>query len=374
MPVDTLAPMSRRTMPFLMLAMVGALSVAAIIVSINTDVAARVATSRHPSGPSGNPFGGPEYAFGGYSISQHTTEIGAEWRVPAISPRSADGDASTWIAVQNFERDFIQFGTTENKVNGVALYGVFWSDVTVGFSPQQLLYVSPGDLIRFTMTQNAKGWRLSFDDLTDNTPETINVPYARGAYFDSAQWLQEDPTIGGPANHEPYPSMLLTTFSHLTVNDAAPTLHTDDGQVLSTADGVYVIPTTPKDDQFSFTNATGATRQFLSDLYAYNVALYPLQADIFDNRSPSGRVLQKIVSSLATMQTKFESPTWPAPLARLIGSDGKKIAKVENAYANFPDAPGQISPMSLNTLFVAQNKFNRVIDGLERTLGVQPTQ
>jgi peptidase A4-like protein len=373
-PVDTLTPMSRRSMPFLMLALVGVLSVAAIIVSVNTDVAARVAASRHPSGPSGNPFGGPEYAFGGYSISVHTTEIGAEWRVPTIRPHSADGDASTWIAVQNFERDFIQIGTTENKVNGVALYGIFWSDVTVGFHPQQLLYVSPGDLIRFTMVQTPRGWRLSFDDLTNNTPETINVPYAPGAYFDSAQWLQEDPTIGGPAHHEPYPSMSLTTFTHLTVNDVVPRLRADDGQALSTADGVYVIPTVPKGDEFSFTNATGATRQLLSDLYAYNVALYPLQADIFDNRAPSGRVLRKIVSSLATMQTKFESPKWPAPLAGVIGPDGKKITDVENAYANFPESPGPISPMSLNRLFVAQDRFNRVIDGLERTLGLQPTQ
>ena len=122
--------------------MVGVLTIGAIALSVNTDKAAPVASGHHPApnGP-GNPYGAPEYGFGGYTSARLTIEIGAQWRVPRLSPHSSEGSATTWIAVQNSLRQFIQLGTFELMNNGVSQYQIFWSDVTVNFHPQNLLRV-----------------------------------------------------------------------------------------------------------------------------------------------------------------------------------------------------------------------------------------
>ncbi len=361
-------------MPRLLLALVGVLTLASIIVSVNTDKAARVSTTIHHRSNPGNPFGSPEYGFGGYSVSKLTTEIGAQWRVPALDPRSSNGSASTWIAVQNDDRQFIQLGTTENMANGLALYGIFWSDVTVGFHPQQLLYVRAGDTIKFKMVQTSRGWRLSFDDVSDNSPETITVPYARGASFFSAEWLQEDPTVGGSAAHLPYPTIAPTTISHMTVNGAAPKLRKRDGQVLSTADAVYLIPTHTTMDQFTFTNAAGPTRQYLSDVFAYSVALYPFQADEFYNRAPSESVVHHLVTSLATLQSKLESQKWPTNMAGAAARDGKSLATIENLFSNFPESPARMNADDLLQLQAALERQSHFSETLSDDLGLPSYQ
>jgi hypothetical protein len=366
--------MSRRSIPRLILALLVALSAVAIVLSVRTDVAARSLsiTIHQPGEPT--PFGSPEYGFGGYSESILTTEISAQWRVPALNPQSGRGSASTWIAVQNGERQFIQLGTNEDKVNGVSVYTIFWSDVSEGFHPQALLEVNAGDLIKFTMTQTKAAWRLSFDDLTDNTPETITVAYAPGSSFSSAQWLQEDPTIGGPGTHLPYPEISPTTFSHLMVNNATPKLAKDEGQVLSTADGVFLVPTLLQSDQFTFTNASGPARQFLSDVYPYSVALYPFQVDLFYNRAPSEDVAHRLVSSLATLQTNLETQTWPAQLAGDVGRTGQSISKIENAYSDFPEAPQRIDFAALAGLSDAQRFAAHYAAIVRRDLGLPSYQ
>jgi hypothetical protein len=362
--------MSRRLVPYLLLAGLGVLSLAAITVSVRTDKAARIATS---STHRGNPFGAPEYGFGGYSVSELTTQIGAQWRVPAIEQESGDGNASTWIAVQNSSRQFIQIGTTENKVDGVAMYAIFWSDVAVSFHPQQLLDVAPGDLIRFKMVQAPRGWRLSFDDLTQNTPETITVPYAPGSSFFSAQWLQEDPTIGGLANHLPYPSIGRPTFSHLMVNGSAPTLHEVDGQALSTADGVFLVPTLPRDDQFTFTNAKGPARQYLSDVFAYNASLYPYQVDSYYNEPPSKRVLFHIRATLATLQTNLRTQTWPTHLQKAVNGDSKLVADYVKEFNAIPPAPARLSDTLADQYRAVDDRDFHYAQDLRRDLGLPPT-
>ncbi len=286
--------MSRRHVPHLTLAVVGIVTLGAIALSLHTDKAAPLTTSTHAPSKT-NPYGGAAYGFGGYTLYRFTSEIGAEWRVPAINSHSPDGDASTWIGVEDANRQFIQLGTTEDKVNGVTTYGVFWSDVTVNFNPQQLLNVAPGDLIRFTMRQTTGGWRLSFDDVSDATPETITVPYARGASFNLGQWIQEDPTEGGLSQHLPYPSMQAPTFSHLTLDASVPKVHASVTRKCSPRpSGVHLVPTRRHTISSPSSNATGAARQYLNDVFAYDVALYPLQVDVFLKESPNAATLARL--------------------------------------------------------------------------------
>jgi hypothetical protein len=354
--------------------MVGVLSLAAIILSVNTDEARIVIAPHPPTKPNNprNPYGAPEYGFGGYSSNRLTTEIGAQWRVPKISPESSEGNATTWIAVQNDLRQFIQLGTFENKNNGVAQYEIFWSDVSVDFHPQQLLEVNAGDLITFKMVQTSRGWRLSFDDLTEKTHETITIPYARGSAFLSAQWIQEDPTINGLSTHLPYPSITAPTFAHMTLDERPPQLRRDDGQVLSTADGVFLVPTTPTHDQFTFTNAAGPARQYLKDVFAFNAALYPFQIDIFDNRSPSKAVLRHIQATLATLETKLRTQTWPRTLSGSVNGDADAVAAYSKLFNHFTVSPAPMNANELQQLQAIARHYDSVIDKLRLQLGLPP--
>jgi peptidase A4-like protein len=344
--------MSRRHVPHLTLAVVGIVTLGAIAVSVHTDKAANVVSSTHSPNKT-NPYGGAAYGFGGYTLYRFTSEIGAEWRVPAINTHSPDGDASTWIGVEDGDRQFIQLGTTEDKTNGVTMYGVFWSDVTVNFNPQQLLNVAPGDLIKFTMHQNTGGWRLSFDDVSNGTPETITVPYARGSTFNLGQWIQEDPTEGGLSQHLPYPSMQAPTFRDLTLDTSVPKVQENDAQVLSTVRGVHLVPTLPTHNQFTFHNATGAARQYLNDVFGYDVALYPLQVAVFDKQPPSAATLAHLETSIKKLREKWQTQTWPANLRGPIQDDVNEMSEYLTLYKEFPTKPKK------NSMFAARyNSLN----------------
>jgi hypothetical protein len=362
--------MSRRHVPHLTLAVVGIVTLGAIALSLHTDKAAPLTTSTHAPSKT-NPYGGAAYGFGGYTLYRFTSEIGAEWRVPAINSHSPDGDASTWIGVEDANRQFIQLGTTEDKVNGVTTYGVFWSDVTVNFNPQQLLNVAPGDLIRFTMRQTTGGWRLSFDDVSDATPETITVPYASGASFNLGQWIQEDPTEGGLSQHLPYPSMQAPTFSHLTLDASVPKVHEADAQVLSTKSGVHLVPTLATHNQFTFQNATGAARQYLNDVFAYDVALYPLQVDVFLKESPNAATLARLETTIAKLREQWQTQTWPAGLRGAIQDDVNQMSEYLTLYKEFPSSPKK-HPMFLarfNSLNAQNSLLSRRVHHL---LGLPP--
>jgi hypothetical protein len=365
--------MPRRFVPLLTLAMVGALTLAAIILSVNTDIA-RVVIAPHPPPPnhSSIPFGAPEYGFGGYSSDRRTTEIGAQWRVPRISSRSPQGNATTWIAVQNDVRQFIQLGTFENDNSGIPQYQIFWSDVTVNFHPQQLLEVSAGDLITFKMVQTTNGWRLSFDDLTEKAHESTTIPYAPGAVFMSAQWIQEDPTIGGLSTHLPYPAIEAPTFSHLTLNERPPLLRHDDGQVLSTADGVFLVPTPYSHDQFTFSNATGPARQYLQDVFAFNAALYPLQIDLFLNHSPSRAVLRHLEATLTALETKLMTQTWPTNLQTAVQGDADAVSAYAKLFRHFTVAPKSMSAKEFQQFEAIPIHYDPLINKLRFKLGLPP--
>jgi hypothetical protein len=364
--------MSRRHVPHLSLAIVGILTLGAIAISVNTDKAANITAPGTPNPNKGNPYGAPGYAFGGYSIYRPTTEIGAEWRVPAINAQSSDGDASTWIAAEDEDRQFIQLGTTEDKRNGVSVYAIFWSDVTVNFQPQQLLNVAPGDLITFSMRQVSSGWRLRFDDLTDATPETVTIPYARGTHFNLGQWLQEDPTIGGLTQHLPYPSMQVPSFTHLTLNNSAPSIHEDDGQVLSTVSGVQLEPTKAVHDQFSFRNATGPARQYLQDVFAFNVALYPFQVDLFYNESPDSFTMEDLVTTLTSLRKELATQTWPKVATSAIKDDVQELTRYLKLYRNYPRLPTPPNARILAQLTALNAQNVPIAKEVRHLLGLPP--
>jgi hypothetical protein len=366
--------MSRRHVPHLTLAVVGVLTLAALALSVQTDNAATVATSTTHRSSKGNPFGGASYGFGGYTLYRFTSEIGAEWRVPAITEHSRDGDASTWIAVEDLKRQFIQIGTTENKMGGVATYGVFYSDDQWHFQPQQILSVAPGDLIKFSMHQTKNGWKLTYDDVSTGTPGSVFTPYGKGQHFNLGQWIQEDPTVGGLSQHLPYPSMQEPTFSHLTFNLTAPTLPESSAQVLSTVSDVHLVPTSVTANQFTFHDATGAARQYLNDTFPYDEALYPLQVDLFYKEAPSEATVRRLASTLSTLMEKLKTQTWPANLQAAMKDDTTQMSGYLKLYDEFPTSPQRRSPKYWDRDRALNAPFSRLADRIHHLLGLPPPE
>jgi hypothetical protein len=357
--------MVRSSWPKTILLIVGLLTLLSLEFSLNEGGGR---SSRLPN----QSYGAPSYGFGGYELIHATTEVGAQWRVPRIAAQSDNGGASTWVAAQNDNQQFIQLGTTENKIDSVAQYEIFWSDVAVNFHPQQLLEVNPGDLVKFEMIQTSKGWRLHYDDVTKKVPETVTIPYARGSSFNSAQWYQEDPTVGGLAVHLTYPSVALTTFSHMSIDGLKPQLTEDDRSVLSTADGVYLIPTDVTHDHFTYANATGPARQYLSDIFAYNAALFPFQVDVFYKRSPSNTVMSNLRSTLATLATNLKTQHWPRSLTSAVKGDRKLVAAYAELFQTFPTAPNPLSENALARLSTVTRDNYLYADVLRERLDLPP--
>src|SRR5579863_9468243 len=209
------------------------------------------------------------------------------------------------------------------------------------------------------MQQTVGGWRLSFDDLTDASTESIVVPYARGAHFNLGQWIQEDPTVGGLTQHLPYPSMQTPTFRDMTLDAAKPSLHEDDAQVLSTVSGVHLVPTAVTKNQFSFRDAQGPARQYLNDVFAYDVALYPLQVDVFYRATPSTATITRIESTITTLRQRWMTQAWPANLRGAISDDVKEMSQYLRLYKEFPKSPHK-SPTFL-TRFNTLNAKNALL-------------
>ena len=354
--------MSRRSIPLVMLATLTVLTVVALVVSVSQSAGHQ------------NPFGAPLYGFGGYRIHQPTTEIGAQWRVPAIDPSSPPHSAaSTWIAVANSQRQFIQVGTVEITYGAIAEYAVFWSDVKVGFHPQFVGIAHSGNLIKFKMVQTSRGWRLDFNNVTIHAyPRTIVVPYGQGSTFDSAQWIQEDPTEGDVSDHVPYPTMVAPTFRHVTLNGATPRLREKDGLVLATANGVILVPTPVHHGQFTLTGATGPARQYLTDFFAYDVALYPFQLDTFHSRSPSKAVLRRIRTTLSTIGTELRTQTWPATEMSAVKGDERYVSDYQKLFAHYSVAPAPLNAAELTALRSDNRRDKRYVIRIRHALGLPP--
>ena len=321
---------------------------------------------------SASPVGGAQFGFGGYRIQAHTTEIGAQWSVPTILGGSNTGGASTWIAAQNDQRQFIQIGTLENALGDQAVYSVFWSDVEVGFHPQVMTAVSSGDTIKFGMVQTSQGWRLSYDDVTEHEHHSFLVAYGGGSTFDSAQWFQEDPTVGGVAVHVAYPVMAAPTFTHVTLNDVAPRLEVKNGQVLMTANGVYLVPTAFSDDHFTFHNATGAARQYMADIYPYDAALYPFDVSEFLHQSPSSAVLGKIDSTLHVLKNELRRQSWPTNAQSAVKGDEKFLSDYQRLFGEFSVAPAPLNPRELARFKAVGLSDVAYPNALRHVLGLPP--
>jgi hypothetical protein len=212
----------------------------------------------------------PPWGFGGYVWLGDVSEVGANWSVPIVDATSKQSDASTWIGVQPEAggAPFIQVGTLEEAERpGHDHYNAFWSDSQVGFHPQLLGPVFPGDVVSAQMVQVDSGWQLTLRDLGAHRTYDITVPYGADQKLTQAEWTQEDPSpsLVTPVDL-PYPKMSNVSFDDVQVNNTTPSLNLRYGQILMASGGTILVPGPFQNDEFSLLSPTGVEKQYLEDV------------------------------------------------------------------------------------------------------------
>jgi hypothetical protein len=261
--------------------------------------------------------------FGGYSLGGRVKEISGSWIVPAISPSSSSGNASTWIGVADSNGNFIQVGTIEsNSAANTRSYFVFWSDTKLNYRAQYAGPAPPGSDIIAKMTKTSKGWKIAvFIDHLPNT--TFQTHYGMRDTFVQSEWMQEDPVTALDAPiFSPYPTLGNVRFASLQVNQRRPRIGYDDAQVMVTPHAQWV-PTPIYRDSFALTSPTPVEAQFLSDTSNLDASMNQFYFSVQDaNGSLSTAQSENALllsTTIESAQKTISSQTWPASASAGIG-------------------------------------------------------
>jgi hypothetical protein len=289
----------------------------------------------------------PATGFGGYSTTGTVHTISAEWRVPAILPKSRPGVAATWIGAQtSFNDTFIQIGVNEfaNGNNVAPQYQLFWSDTAKNFHPQLLGVAVAGELLSFSMTDNSSGWLLQLHNRSKSLSVKREIHYAKGVVFTVSEWIQENPAPGAITPVDaPYPDVANVVFQKLRVNDKAPRLRRSDGQVLIASTGAIRVPSPVTHDSFTFHAPHGSARQYLEDARRLDAGVSSFDAKQVRwstvTQTHRRRDVTALIDILRSNVKIFKSQSWPKktrkPLSELDELTGKQIAMFE-AWSHTP--------------------------------------
>jgi hypothetical protein len=270
-----------------------------------------VATSTHAHPASF--LNAPVTGFGGYDASGPVRSVSADWLVPRITGGPLDAHASTWIGVQDPEGDFIQIGTTEDESIGITRYDAFWSDPVVGFHPQSILSVRPGDEITAHLAKGMHGWSGTLDDLTTGKSSSVpaSVHYAANAAMQQSEWVQEDAATGDGAVDAPYPNMTPTTFTALQVNDEAPVLTFSDATALASPNGVVLVPGAVENDSFTMQRGTSPQGEYLRDIAAFDSAINQFDDPRVVEGGTTAAHGRALMAAIATFDSRLSTQRWP---------------------------------------------------------------
>ena len=161
-------------------------------------------------------------------ISTGTTYSGihADWVVPTVQPTQYGGISATWIGIDGglgSPNSIIQTGTQQETAGRSTLYAAWYelypaAPVTVGG-------VSPGDSMSASITHDGgSNWTISIADVSTGNSDAIPVTYNGPA--DSAEWIEELPTVVGAAQPTlaDFGSVTFTDMTYIPANPGAASL------------------------------------------------------------------------------------------------------------------------------------------------------
>jgi hypothetical protein len=311
-------------------------------------------------GSSGHPVGVGPHDFGrlaGYVWTGQVRSVRGSWRVPAITPGSPAGHASTWIGAQvagsSNQAPFIQVGITEDRVPGaqgtlVSRERAFWSATSLGFHPHFLWPVRPGDRIGARLDRLTSRWRIDIADLSNGRWSMFETTADAQGSFAVAEWLQEDPTASD-GSRVPYPRLAATRFDELAVNGAAPRYEDVAAQWMSLP-GTSLAPTPLGPGGFSIgraaLSAPGARFLILAARADRAVAGFDAAASRWRRGTPTGEIVAaaaRLQRALDLVSGRLRAWAWPttaeAPV-RALAADLGAEARVLAAAASAVRRPG----------------------------------
>jgi hypothetical protein len=156
-------------------------------------------------------------------ISTGTTYNGihADWVVPTVQPTQYGGISGTWIGIDGgpgSPNSIIQTGTQQETDGGSTLYFA-WYELYPA-PPVQLGGVAPGDSMTASIERDSgSNWTITIADISTESSDSIPVTYSGPA--DSAEWIEELPTVVGAAQPT-LANVGAVTFSDMTYNPADP--------------------------------------------------------------------------------------------------------------------------------------------------------
>ncbi len=185
------------------------------------------------------------------------TGASGSWTVPAVQAGTS-GDSSTWVGIDGTTTsDLVQAGTDQSwSPSGPVYYA--WYEMLPAVATE-LGPVSPGDHISVSITEGQPGsWTITVDDATAAT--TWTEPVAYNAPGNSAEWVEEAPTLAADNTIETLADFGSVQFTNLAVQGP--------GTAAATAYPVYMVNTSEQiiayPDQYnpatgSFTDTYGST-------------------------------------------------------------------------------------------------------------------
>jgi hypothetical protein len=337
-----------------------------------TGVLVAIFVTNRPAGTQPRSFA-PPTGFGGYQVKSPVQQLSAEWRVPVISASSPSGAASTWIGVQSPSvKSFVQVGTTEDSASGVVTYQGFWSDAAVSYHAQSLLTVHAGDLVQVSIVRQGRRWSVGFVDWTELARRMLLIKSATVSST-LAEWVQEDPTTTAAATADaPYPVMTAPVFTNLLLNRLRPTLPYIDGQVLSTENGTFLVPSRVRNDGFAFITPQGAVRQYLIDAFHFNTQYFRIVVDLsrWSELDPASRrgALSKLVRAYSVSRSSLIGQYWPARARSDVAAMAQRVNVCIQAIRRAPLDDHRVSAAMVETcdaVHAAANKLRASL-GLPR--------
>ncbi len=127
------------------------------------------------------------------------TGVQAAWVVPTVQPTQYSGVSATWIGIDggpSSPGSIIQTGTTQQTQGGVTSYFAWYELYPNAAVP--LGAVSPGDQMEASITHTSGStWTLTIADVTSGQGASGPLTYTGPG--DSAEWIEELPTVVGAA-------------------------------------------------------------------------------------------------------------------------------------------------------------------------------
>ncbi|MGD0808770.1 MAG: G1 family glutamic endopeptidase [Acidimicrobiales bacterium] len=271
---------------------------------------------------------------------------GAEgsWTVPAVQAGTS-GDSSSWVGIDGTaSSDLIQAGTDQSWTPSGPVYFA-WYEMLPAVATE-LGPVSPGDHISVAIAESQPGsWTITVDDSTQGT--TWSEPVAYSAPGNSAEWVEEAPTLASDNTIETLADFGAVQFTNLAVQGP--------GTSSATAYPVYMVNSS--EQVIAYPDQYNPVTDSFSDTYgSTSPPGSPPAVPINNGSGPS--TSSSTTSGSSTTSTSLgtaptttvppRTPAGPAPQSQVPGQQGYWLVARDGGIFVFGNAKFRGSAGSLH--------------------------